>query len=430
MSDKHQQDEKIVIKDFVVLKDIEISLRSLNILIGPQANGKSLVAKLVAFFQTLSGQFSSAAKNGHGKRELDREILKQFEERFPRYSWETSEFEIHYFVDDIAITIMSSKKKAGGVKVVTKFSDCLFKEYSKAKKAIEKVKFEHAPNLSIDDEAVTSDEFRKKINQVLRQFRERFPRFFSNSIFIPSSRSFFANLQKNIFTFLASNIDIDPYIKSFGKTYEQIKGFHSDGFFRHLRTGDNREVSATIAKITAEIMDGRYEHYKEQDWIINKKRKVNVANASSGQQEALPMLLILGVWPFITKQSNIFIEEPEAHLFPTAQSQILSIISILLKMTDSKFFITTHSPYFLSGLNNLVYASDLIERKKLTLESFKEKAKASEPIDLDDVSAFQIDRGVSKSIVDYELNLVGADLLDEVSEQFSEVMEFLLDKDD
>ena len=41
------------------------------------------------------------------------------------------------------------------------------------------------------------------------------------------------------------------------------------------------------------------------------------------------------------------VEEPEAYLFPVAQKQIID------------FAITTHSPYILSSLNNLLYAYNL-----------------------------------------------------------------------
>ena len=43
--------EKIEIKDFVGIKDITIEIKQINILIGPQASGKSIIAKLIFYFK-------------------------------------------------------------------------------------------------------------------------------------------------------------------------------------------------------------------------------------------------------------------------------------------------------------------------------------------------------------------------------------------
>ena len=79
------------------------------------------------------------------------------------------------------------------------------------------------------------------------------------------------------------------------------------------------------------VVQGDYEYKDEQDWLVIKDKKVNLANASSGQQESLPMLLVLCIYPFFRDgrdSSMYFIEEPEAHLFPTSQGYIISILSL------------------------------------------------------------------------------------------------------
>ena len=51
----------------------------------------------------------------------------------------------------------------------------------------------------------------------------------------------------------------------------------------------------------------------------------------------------------------------QAHLFPIAQKDVVSLISLMLNSTDSKAIITTHSPYILTSLNILLY-SDKVEK--------------------------------------------------------------------
>ncbi|WP_029033397.1 ATP-binding protein [Salinimicrobium terrae] len=70
-------------------------------------------------------------------------------------------------------------------------------------------------------------------------------------------------------------------------------------------------------------MNGTYLREKEKDFILHKdNRKVNLSNASSGQQETLPLVTVLKVLnysSFFNGGATLYIEEPEAHLFPTAQ---------------------------------------------------------------------------------------------------------------
>ncbi|TON02339.1 hypothetical protein CGH64_26225, partial [Vibrio parahaemolyticus] len=64
------------------------------------------------------------------------------------------------------------------------------------------------------------------------------------------------------------------------------------------------------------VVGGDYAYQEDQDWIVAKNGRVNLANASSGQQEALPMLLVLSTWPLMRAlgenggRSKLFIEEP------------------------------------------------------------------------------------------------------------------------
>ncbi len=52
----------------------------------------------------------------------------------------------------------------------------------------------------------------------------------------------------------------------------------------------------------------------------------------------------------------MIIEEPEAHLFPEAQKEISALIALLSNMKQSQITITTHSPYILASINNLILA--------------------------------------------------------------------------
>ncbi|OQX02455.1 MAG: hypothetical protein BWK80_57815, partial [Desulfobacteraceae bacterium IS3] len=213
--------------------------------------------------------------------------------------------------------------------------------------------------------------------------------------------------------------DIDPLIKAFGFNYEKLKKFYDIG----SKVSGVRNKIISLAEV---ILAGKYRYENEQDWITHKNKKINLANASSGQQEALPMLMILSVFPLLIKKYNalFFIEEPEAHLFPISQKHIVSIIALIYNQRKDNFVITTHSPYILTAINNLILASEVSKEK-----SPEEVGKI---IDLDcavryeDVKAYTIRQGIVESIMDEENRLIGPTVIDSVSDEFDNVFDALI----
>lgn len=418
--------EVLKINNFITIKRAELEIKSINIIIGPQANGKSLIAKLDYYFKNLSKEFFESIRLFSTKRELDAKFLEKFESYFPRYTWDGTDFEIEYEMDGLAFLVTGKSNAKKKTKLSISYSRELYNIFNNKRKLyknklearddVDEKKFE----MELDERVIFAETVQFPLLEGSKSD------FFNDSVFIPASRSFFANLQKNIFTFLASNLDIDPFIKEFGSVYETSKRVYNSGFFR--RNKARKEIYEQVKKAIQSVVGGAYEYSEEQDWIISKNRRVNLANASSGQQEALPMLLTLCVWPFrgLSKKGTLFIEEPEAHLFPTSQSYIVSVLSVLRGVPGSKFFITTHSPYILSALNNLVLAYDVIESGKMSKEKFSKINGLGEPIRYEDVSAYTIINGEVKSIKDDELRMVGGDMLDEVSESFEYVANELL----
>ncbi|MFG0834738.1 AAA family ATPase [Aeromonas bivalvium] len=418
--------EHISVNNFLVIKKAEIDVKKINIIIGPQANGKSIIAKLLYFFNSTSGHFIRGIRANKSKRDLDSIIINDFEKRFPRYSWENSSFFIRYCLDDIEITLTGKKPPRGKTTLKLSYSDKLSKLFNSKKKLYHK-KLQEAneeqKNISRRRNNIEGQIFWECVHEPLTQ--GEYNNFFSNSVFVPASRTFFANLQKNIFTFLASNLDIDPFLKEFGSLYETSKRWYKDSYL----TDKHKELSTQFYKAMEAVVDGDYEYHDEQDWINSKGRRINLANASSGQQESLPMLLTLCVWPMLRSDeegSIFFIEEPEAHLFPTSQGYIVSILSLLYSNLGTRFFLTTHSPYILSALNNFILAGDSVKSGKMTPDEFNKINGSGLPIDFDDVSAYTIVNGRAESIMENEYRIVGGDILDRISEHFDDVMNKLL----
>ena len=90
---------------------------------------------------------------------------------------------------------------------------------------------------------------------------------------------------------------------------------------------------------------------------------------SSGQQELLYLLLFINRIkndPFsFSTRTSLFIEEPEAHLFPQNQKETIEYIVETFRLFKDKkrghnrFFITTHSPYVLNVVSTMMNRGNL-----------------------------------------------------------------------
>jgi predicted ATPase len=413
--------EILEIENFLTIKEAKLEIRPFTILIGPQANGKSVVVKLLYFFRDfLAADYAESIGKQVSLRELEKGALNKFEQIFPKYAWSDQELKIVYSTDEYQISIyrISRAGKKASVKFELSASLCLLqRKFRKAyKNKIDSMKAEK-------ESRPASSEIRL-INYIFDTLFEHYGSIFRRSIFIPASRSFFANLQKNVFTFLASNIAIDPLIKEFGSVYESSKRFEAR---KYGVNKNNISFYQSVKQEFEKILAGQYLYEDDQDWIISDKRKINLANASSGQQEMLPLFLVLLFFGVRTgNMATFFIEEPEAHLFPTSQRRLIGVFSRLYDEFKHNFILTTHSPYVLTALNNLIMASNLIQKNTNKIsKAVKEIIGEDRAIPITDVSAYTIQNGLLESIIDKETQLIGSSIIDSVSDEFDEVFDRL-----
>ena len=78
--------------------------------------------------------------------------------------------------------------------------------------------------------------------------------------------------------------------------------------------------------------------------------------ASAGQQNVIRILQDMFTNMLYNEITFRVIEEPEAHLHPIAQKRLMHIIALMRNHIDSQIVLTTHSPYLLAVLQNLLTA--------------------------------------------------------------------------
>lgn len=419
--------EKLIIKNFAGIKELEIEVKRINILIGPQASGKSVCAKLLFYFKNFVWEILSIVENEQTKRYLDSSYSKKFEEYFPPDSWGDYDFFIKYEILNVFIEI--SRKQDSKGKISLNYSDFFKKEITGLRSLIRKAKVKssdkNADYERLDRLYLTRQVLRDHLIDSLSTSLGKEAAF--NQLFIPAGRSFFANLQSNIFSFLSSNNALDPFLRAFGSTYESIKSTRLRFRIRNRsEEKDLREIQDEISRLIEKSLCGKHVHEKGKDFLeVADGRRINVANSSSGQQETLPLTIMLAALPFLVAPRSgqtVYIEEPEAHLFPSAQRNVIELIATVFNYRKEKlqFFITTHSPYVLTALNNLLQAGILYEESSQDilhqLEKIVPRYKA---LTTSDLSAYVLANGKCNSIICSDTGLIDAKVIDSVSDELA-----------
>ena len=124
------------------------------------------------------------------------------------------------------------------------------------------------------------------------------------------------------------------------------------------------------------------------------------------------------------RKTFFIIEEPESHLFPETQKAVVELIS-LVKNGSNKALITTHSPYVLGSVNNLLYADHISNGSNdAAIESVIPKYLW---LSFDALGAYYLEEGKPKDITAKGFEDIDHDVIDGVSGVLNEDYEKLMD---
>ncbi len=439
--------ERLIIQNFGGIKKFTFEIKKINILIGPQATGKSIVAKLLYFFKQFDKELINAVNKNIEIKDFNNNLIKKFINFFPIHSFPNSDFCIRYEIDTLFIEIKNAFSILNK-EIEINYSNFYKEQYislkPSAKEEIEKKDDIKFPRLRL----FIYDRYYRE----LKRYSET--QIYREQIFIPAGRSFFANIQSNIFSLISLNVNIDPFLIEFGAIYERRKSIIdrnmiiSNKYMKEknaelfMNRRENilhgkypREIDEMFINKMESILHSKYIRENENDYLLHKDgRKLEILNTSSGQQETLPLLLMLN-YLFSERRtpSSIFIEEPEAHIYPSTQKSLVELIAMVFKFSNSRyqFVITTHSPYILTSFNNLIQAGDI--RTKIEKKNEKDLSQLYDIVNKDYIlspnifSAYNMDYDSIEDLIDPETKLISAEKLDSVSTDIAIQFERLLD---
>lgn len=448
--------EKLIVTNFLNIKHIELDLGKINILIGPQAQGKSVVAKLVYFFKISIIDFIRLYLIDN-EEEIKENLLNNFRTIFTTIYWLHQDFEISYFDGDFEI-IIKHKKELNGEQIILEKNFDFLKEHKKIKKEysntdreiqrlardIEELQkklyitkpFSETPFLTKQKESYMLENLiieKRHIYEALLKETNKIEAVIKNlfkdrNLYVPSGRSFYSFLKENIFS-LVNNFQFEYFIKAFGNIYNR-----SSTKYEYLNRHHQKNYDPRIDRLTEKILKGQYIYEQDIDFIVSSDgRKIRLNDASSGQQEALPIIVLLTVFALSNDDCYFFIEEPEAHLFPEAQNDIVNLMSLIFNITEKRhnFFITTHSPYILTAFNTIIQANNTYKRiveehREEQLPELFRIVPKDQIIDLEDVRVYSLQNGEIESSINTENQLIDANVIDEISnctgEQFDQLL--------
>ncbi len=399
--------ERLVIKNFGPIKSVDLELGKMTILIGEQATGKSTIAKILAVCRYFSYLVSSVSAEGSFVN-----FNNSFEEGL-------REWGLTDFIQNNSIIEYENENYLlsgrGEILKITKFHINNIEVPNPNENNIKKSFFINIKSKTKEFEELfdSIEVFRndRKIGEFTKIpvvfYQNEVSKVMNNPFYVPTERGL-----QSIFSLGKSSIQniSDSLYNQFAKMDMFARNFQSETDIKPL-----------------EIV---YKNINGQGFIKNKNQIefTSLFNGASGYKSTIPVALAIKYYSEIRRKNKTFIiEEPELNLFPKAQKKLMEFFVENINLNGHSFLLPTHSPYILSALTNCIYASNL---SKLDNGKYKEKINSVIPenywMNIDDISAYYLENGEAKSLINEEEGLINIDDLDSVSEIINDEFDRLL----
>lgn len=397
--------QRIIVKNFGPLKDIDLEIKDYMIFLGPQASGKSTLAKLLYFFREIEfslilflvKESDNIVNQDYVDKKLNEIVNSRFNQLFGDYSFsEKISINFHYGYSNLLNIIGISFNQENSI-FITKFD------------------FQHLTKVLNEEKPVRDSLFR-----ILSVLNNRT----NSTYFIPSNRAFIA---KNY-----SPASTDVLSKEFYDLVGDIKNNFRKDYLAQIEEKKyfNGEIENLTSieyclKLIKSVLKGSFSVDKNEDKITSiDGHKINLRSAASGQQESIWVMNIIFHLLLENRDIKIIVEEPEAHLFPEAQKDITYLISLLANQEGNQVIITTHSHYILGALNILINAHRIGQTNPEEVEKIVPRDLW---VDKNRIFAGFLENGIIKDIYDDEAEMIKIQQLNAVAGEINKDFDRLLD---
>ena len=385
--------EKLTIKNFGPIKSADLELSKFNVLIGENATGKSTVAKILAicrYFSYIADNktviFSKSTSPFF--QGLDSWGIGEFSKEDTYINYECNDYRfkvernnstmLSNISEDDNVIYSTIKGKSWSITIKEKST-----RFANLLKELEKIKSSSINEINEPDIdwIIPTSFYQNDVASVL-----------DNPFYLPTERGLQSifSLGKNSIQNIADSL------------FNQLANL--DSVARNFKN----ETSIEPFDISYKNVDGRGFIKKN-----NEEEFYSLYNSASGYKSAIPIILTVKYYGEIREKNKTFmIEEPELNLFPIAQNKLMQYLVEKNVNYGNSILVTTHSPYILTSLNNLMYAYQIGQNHEDEIKKIIDRKYWISP---DDVSAYMLlSNGECESIIDKE-GLIKAEKIDSVS---------------
>ena len=379
------------VENFGPVSDATVELRAINVFIGEQSIGKSTLAKLITIFTDYIS------------------LCKLIRGGIPMWDAQLKDYNLYIYQDDpyhITYEMMEDDKKfhiefvPGKISFFLKIGNDMITDPKKITNHIIMLK-----------KIYHTEEVVRKLDKNLES--QAVLEMFTNSLYIPAERIIYSVLT-----------NLMPALALASSTIQK-------NLLRFMVDLGNAKSEYPLFQIN--LLDVAFKHEASEDSIVigKDKKDIPLSAASSGIQSLVPLMLVLHYAITKREYSSFVIEEPECNLFPTKQVELLKEILKLVKHPTRTLTITTHSPYLLSAMNNILFAGMLTAKygdgiKKYVDDIIPEAYQLKEG----DCAVYSLGADINggvycRSLLEPETGMIDYNSLDGVSEELSNEFEEL-----
>ena len=448
------------VKNFGPIKNVKLDLRNVNVFIGPQASGKSALAKVYTICKSPLSFYSESKENlvsgsettnlANFKKTLEDYNILSFlaNDTYINFNSELHSFKYEYgkityerkFIKRIErLEICKAEieaNKAEIINILSGINEKLFGFRFFIRKLFTNPTFlyDEEFKLFMNNKKIDNEQLESIIKEITRIENDLSSR---TALYIPAERNFIPIIKGASLNLLNNNVPIPKHILSFGAEFEKA-------------SFELKELDLDFIK------EGiKYKNEDGKDVIyFSANNSIKLTESASGLQSVVPLLL-----PILARKRknelshhSFVIEEAELNLFPLAQYKLIKELeknrldgSSISEDIGTIHTYTTHSPYILSAFNNLLYAykaRNYIRRKNMQSGMDYTKAINDAHAKVTDIipvfisarnfSAYQISNGGAMEIFNRESELMDENYIDQSSDEMSDDFERLMEimKDD
>ena len=398
-------DERLIVKSFGPVKDLDITFKKVTLFIGDQGTGKSCVAKLFSMFKWLEKVLSQ------------KKYKLNYFEQYNRFSTKLCPYHrIESFIQPDSYLRFESnlyifEYKSGSFKISDNNEDVsLFRTNDQKEDVDGLAKIMYVPaERSIVSVAENKTKLLKELPDSSETFSDEFvnaKKFFKSGYELPFERLHFEYDSLNEVGWISGN-DYKVRLINASSGIQSSLPMCMVSEYLSKMIADREEVK--LSKEEKDKLEKRVAEIMQDDAISDSIKDMMIRQLSSANR--------------YDRFINV-VEEPELNLFPESLMQVLSsLVAINASSAQNMLVFTSHSPYSLAILNMLVMGAKVYqkanEEDKAVIESI---LPHKYHLDERDVAAYRLslkDKNYCLSIINQNTGINAKNDLDSCSDEIN-----------